>query len=53
LKKIPDPEEAYAITGSGPFAHRNRAFYEGLANDLGYELDEARRRSGRVDLLAA
>ena len=23
-----------------PFAHRNRTFYEALARDLGYELDE-------------
>jgi hypothetical protein len=37
----PYPEEAYARYGEWlPFAHRNRTFYEALAGDLGYELDE-------------
>ena len=42
----PGPEEAYARYCEWlPFARRNRTFYEDLANDLGYEIDEARRRS--------
>ena len=37
----PDPEEAYDRYKKWlPFAHRNRAFYEASARDLGYELEE-------------
>ncbi|WP_166398067.1 hypothetical protein [Rubrobacter marinus] len=41
LEGPPDPKEAYARYNEWlPFAHRNRAFFEASAKDLGYELDE-------------
>jgi hypothetical protein len=41
LETAPDPEEAYDRYKKWlPFAHRNRAFFESSARDLGYELEE-------------
>jgi hypothetical protein len=41
LETAPDPEEAYDRYRKWlPFAHRNRAFFESSARDLGYELEE-------------
>jgi hypothetical protein len=41
LDDAPDPEEAYGRFEKWlPFAHRNRAFFEASARDLGYELEE-------------
>jgi hypothetical protein len=45
----PDPEEAYARFREWlPFAHRNRTFYEALARDLGYELDQLEGGPGEL-----
>ena len=45
----PDPEEAYARFREWlPFAHRNRTFYEALAGDLGYELDQLEGGPGEL-----
>jgi len=41
IKEAPDPKEAYSrYLDWLPFAHRNRAFYEASARDLGFELEE-------------
>ena len=41
LEEPPDPEEAYDRYKRWlPFAHRNRAFFEASAKDLGYEREE-------------
>jgi len=41
LEEPPDAEEAYDRYKRWlPFAHRNRAFFEASAKDLGYELEE-------------
>ena len=43
----PDVEEAYARYKEWlPFAHRNRAFFEASAKDLGYELNELDHNPG-------
>lgn len=43
----PDVEEAYARYGEWlPFAHRNQAFFEASAKDLGYELKELDHNPG-------
>jgi hypothetical protein len=40
LETGPGPEEAYDRHKKWlPFAHRNRAFFEASAKDLGYELE--------------
>jgi len=45
----PEPVEAYARYGAWlPFAHRNRTFYEALARDLGYELDQLEGEPGEL-----
>jgi hypothetical protein len=47
LDGSPDPEEAYDRYKQWlPFAHRNRAFFEASARDLGYELDELAQGPG-------
>jgi hypothetical protein len=49
LEENPDPEEAYERYREWlPFAHRNRSFYEALARDLGYELDELEGGPGEL-----
>ncbi len=47
LEEPPDPRESYErYEGWLPFAHRNRAFFEASAKDLGYELHELDRSPG-------
>ena len=47
LDAPPDPEEAYDRYKCWlPFAHRNRAFFEATARDLGYELDDLQESPG-------
>jgi len=44
----PSPEEAYErYLDWLPFAHRNRAFFEATASDLGYDLDDLTHKPGR------
>lgn len=48
LEDPPDAKEAYACyTEWLPFAHRNRSFFEAVATDLGYELDELADGAGK------
>jgi hypothetical protein len=43
----PTEEEAYErYVDWLPFAHRNRAFFEASARDLGYDLDELTHKPG-------
>ena len=43
----PDPKECYeSYKECPPFAHRNRAFYEATARELGYGLRELDRNPG-------
>lgn len=47
LDERPDTEEAYERYKEWlPFAHRNRAFFEASAKDLGYELDDLDKNPG-------
>jgi hypothetical protein len=47
LEEPPDPKESYERYEEWlPFAHRNRAFFEASARDLGYELYELDRSPG-------
>ena len=47
LEEPPDPKESYKRYEEWlPFAHRNRAFFEASAKDLGYELHELDRSPG-------
>jgi hypothetical protein len=47
LEGTPDPKESYERYKEWlPFAHRNRAFFEASAKDLGYELHELDRSPG-------
>lgn len=47
LEGTPDPKESYERYEEWfPFAHRNRAFFEASAKDLGYELHELDRSPG-------
>jgi hypothetical protein len=49
LEEDPDPEEAYARYKEWlPFSHRSWTFYEALARDLGYELDELEGGPGEL-----
>jgi hypothetical protein len=48
LEEPPDPEEAYDRYARWlAFAHRNRAFFETSARDLGYKLEELEGAPGR------
>ena len=48
IEDAPDPKESYErYKGWLPFAHRNRAFFEASAKDLGYELRELDRSPAR------
>jgi hypothetical protein len=47
IEEPPSPEESYGRYKEWlPFAHRNRAFFEASAKDLGYELQELDRSPG-------
>ena len=47
LEEPPDPKESYERYEEWlPFAHRNWAFFEASAKDLGYELHELDRSPG-------
>ena len=47
IEGLPDPKESYDRYEEWlPFAHRNRAFFEASAKDLGYELHELDRSPG-------
>jgi hypothetical protein len=49
LEEEANPEEAYGRYKEWlPFSHRNRTFYEALARDLGYELDELEGGPGEL-----
>src|SRR5918997_513797 len=48
LEDIPDPEEGYERYKEWlPFAHRNRAFFETSAKDLGYDLKDLAQAPGK------
>ena len=48
LEGIPDPEEGYERYKEWlPFAHRNRAFFETSAKDLGYDLKDLAQAPGK------
>ena len=48
LEDIPDPEERYERYKEWlPFAHRNRAFFEASAKDLGYDLKDLAQAPGK------